>query len=275
MPAVFSATQATFALRAGARCARAARRAPRSGGIGWPGQPSISVAPAAWQSTKACGADPWTSPSVTPEYIGWTSEPCPSTKRSLPPRRAPSTTSHSAAPGEEVGDDRVDRDAPPGDRDARLARRDEDRLEPAPARLEVELDRDRLLPDRAVGADREDDRRVHPEVRPRRDVEALRRLAQVAERRRRALARARAARDRRRGTRGGRSRRRARRRCSLSGARARRAGSARPASRRRRPPRSARMRARRRPSRRSGSPRARLPPARSRGSRRRGRARSE
>ena len=64
--------------------------------------------------------------------------------------------------GEEVGDDRVDRDAPAGDRDARLAGRDEDRLEPAPARLEVELDRDRLLPDRAVGADREDDRRVAP-----------------------------------------------------------------------------------------------------------------
>ena len=60
--------------------------------------------------------------------------------------------------GEEVGDDRVDGDAPACDRDPRLSGRHEDGREPAPARLEVELDRDRLLPDRAVRADREDDR---------------------------------------------------------------------------------------------------------------------
>ena len=37
-----------------------------SGGIGCPGHPSISVAPAEWQSTRRCGVEPWTSPSVTP-----------------------------------------------------------------------------------------------------------------------------------------------------------------------------------------------------------------
>ena len=63
-----------------------------------PRDPSISAAPAEWQRTKTCGAAPWTSPSVTPEYIGWTSEPWPSTNRISPPRRAPSTTSRSAAP---------------------------------------------------------------------------------------------------------------------------------------------------------------------------------
>ena len=83
--------------------------------------------------------------------------------------------------GEEVGDDRVDGDPPARDRDARLARRHEDRGEPAPPRLEVELDRDRLLPDRAVGADGEDDLRVDLEVGAGRDAQALGRLAQVAE----------------------------------------------------------------------------------------------
>ena len=63
-----------------------------------PGQPSISVAPARWQRTNACGADPCIRPSVTPEYMGGTIEPCPSTSKSFPPRRAPSTTSCSAAP---------------------------------------------------------------------------------------------------------------------------------------------------------------------------------
>ena len=82
---------------------------------------------------------------------------------------------------EEVGDDRVDGDAPARDRDPRLAGRHEDGRETAPARLEVELDRDRLLPDRAVRADGEDDRRVDLEVRSGRDAEALGRLAQVAQ----------------------------------------------------------------------------------------------
>ena len=65
---------------------------------------------------------------------------------------------------EEVGHDGVDRDSPAGDHHARLAGRDEDRAHAAPPRLEVELARDGHLPDRAVGADGEDDRRVDGEV---------------------------------------------------------------------------------------------------------------
>src|SRR6266516_1891755 len=54
--------------------------------------------------------------------------------------------------GEEVGDDGVDGDAPAGDRDARLAGRDEHRTQAAIARLEVELAGRGHLPDRTVGA---------------------------------------------------------------------------------------------------------------------------
>ena len=54
--------------------------------------------------------------------------------------------------GDEVGDDGVDGDAPAGDRDPGLAGRDELAADPARLRLAVELERDRHLPDRAVGA---------------------------------------------------------------------------------------------------------------------------
>ena len=109
---------------------------------------------------------------------------------------------------EEVGDDRVDGDAPAGDRDAGLTRRHEDRREAPRARLEVELDGDGLLADRAVRADGEDDLRVDLEVRPGRDVEPRRRLAQVAQRDAVLARERRSARDPRRRTRAGRSRRR-------------------------------------------------------------------
>ncbi len=83
--------------------------------------------------------------------------------------------------GEEVGDDRVDGDAPAGDRDARLAGRDEHRTQAAIARLEVELAGRGHLPDRTVGADRQDDRRVDLEVRARRRAQVARRLAEIAQ----------------------------------------------------------------------------------------------
>ena len=83
---------------------------------------------------------------------------------------------------QEVGDDGVDGDSPTRDRDPRLTGRHEDRGEPALARLEVELDCDGLLADRAVRADGEDDPRVHLEVRPARHAEPLGWLAQIAQR---------------------------------------------------------------------------------------------
>ena len=82
---------------------------------------------------------------------------------------------------EEVRDDRVHGDPPAGDRDPGLAGRDEDARQPAAARLEVELERDRLLPDRAVGADGQDDPRRDLQVLAGRDVQVGRRLAQVAQ----------------------------------------------------------------------------------------------
>src|SRR5919106_2940185 len=82
---------------------------------------------------------------------------------------------------EEVRDDRVDGDPPAGDSDPGLPCRDEDRLEPAPARLEIELDGDRLLADRAIRAHGEDDHGIDLEVRPRGHVEAVGRPPQVAE----------------------------------------------------------------------------------------------
>ncbi len=66
---------------------------------------------------------------------------------------------------DEVGDDGVDGDAPAGDRDSCLARGYEDRADPPAARFEVELERDRHLPDRAVRADGQHDRARHLQVR--------------------------------------------------------------------------------------------------------------
>src|SRR5204863_6493012 len=83
--------------------------------------------------------------------------------------------------GDEVRDDRIDGYPPPRDRDARLAGRDEDRAQAAPPRFEIELARDGHLPDRAIGADREDDRRVDLEVRAGRGREIRGRAAQVAQ----------------------------------------------------------------------------------------------
>ena len=90
--------------------------------------------------------------------------------------------------GDEVGDDGVDGDAPARDRDPGLPGRDELAAPAAALRLAVELERHRHLPDRAVGADREDRRRAMRQVRAGRDVQARRRHAQVAQLRRRARA---------------------------------------------------------------------------------------
>jgi len=82
---------------------------------------------------------------------------------------------------EEVGDDRVDRDPPARDRDPRLPGRNEDRLQTSLAGLEVELAGRGHLPDRTVGANGEDDRRVNFEVRSRSRAQIGRWLAQIAQ----------------------------------------------------------------------------------------------
>src|ERR671923_1770576 len=83
--------------------------------------------------------------------------------------------------GQEVGDDGVDGDPPPRDRDPRLAGRNEDGLQAAVSRGEVKLDGHRFLADRTVRADGEDDLRRHLQVLAGRHVEIRRRLAEVAE----------------------------------------------------------------------------------------------
>ncbi len=142
--------------------------------------------------------------------------------------------------GDEIRDDGVDGDPPAGDRDPRLPGRDEARREPARSRGPVELERDRHLPDRAVGADGEDVLRRLLEVGARGHVQVRGRAAQVAELDAVANARAGSAPRRRAGTRAGRSRRSGRSRRQSSTARATRAGSDRLPWRRRRAPSSAR-----------------------------------
>ena len=65
----------------------------------WPAtwSQSCSASPGLWTMTIACGVAPWISPSVTDEYAGWSSEPCPSTMTQSP-RRSASSIIHSTVP---------------------------------------------------------------------------------------------------------------------------------------------------------------------------------
>jgi hypothetical protein len=83
--------------------------------------------------------------------------------------------------GQEIGDDGVDGDPPSRDRDSGLAGGNEDRAQAALACFEIELAGRGHLPDRAIGADREDDRRVDVEVLACGGAEVGRRLAEVAQ----------------------------------------------------------------------------------------------
>ena len=160
---------------------RAARTSSESGGIGKRSSPSTNRCPAWWQRTSACGALPWSSPSVTPEYAGCSSDPWPSTQRSSPPRSIPSSTSCSEAPARKSATTASTEIPHPAIAIPVWPVGNELALEPAAPRLGVELERDGHLPDRAVGADREHDPRVVGEVAAGRRVEARRRLPQIAE----------------------------------------------------------------------------------------------
>ena len=119
-------------------------------------------------------------PEVTPENCGWMIAPWPSTQRRSP-REAPLDHKPLGGAREEVRDDGVDRDPPARDRDPGLPGRDEDRADAALPGSSVELKRHRHLPDRAVGADGQNDGGVVLEVRPARDGQAVGRPAQVSE----------------------------------------------------------------------------------------------
>ena len=113
--------------------------------------PRIVVRVGSWQTTKASGCAPCSSPSVTPAKEGWKSEPWPSTicQWSLRGgRREPFDRA-----GDEIGGDRVDRHAALGDQHAGLAGRAELGVVAAPRHLLFERQRRVFLADRAVGAD--------------------------------------------------------------------------------------------------------------------------
>ena len=82
--------------------------------------------------------------------------------------------------GQEVGNDRVDRGSPSPRSRSRSGRSERT---PTSGHMggEVELDGDRLLPDRAVGSDGEDDLGRNLEVLASRDAELGRRLPEVTE----------------------------------------------------------------------------------------------
>ena len=82
---------------------------------------------------------------------------------------------------EEVGDHRVDRDPPARDRDPGLPGRNEDRFQASLAGLEVELAGRGHLPDRTVGTDGQDDRRVNFEICSGRRAQVRGRFAQIAQ----------------------------------------------------------------------------------------------
>ena len=82
--------------------------------------------------------------------------------------------------GDEVGDDRIDGDAPAGDRDPRLPGRDELRCDASSAGRPIELQRDRHLPDRAVRSDGEHAMRRDADVLTQRAVEIGRGPTQIS-----------------------------------------------------------------------------------------------
>ena len=262
-PRVLTATAATRAGRAGQRDrARAGRRARRAAGSGGPGSPrSRSTRPVAEHvgvrrravdqperdarvrrmDERALALDPEQLAAALARPRRRAARP---RRRGSPrrPRRPRSPTRRSRSRSGRSG--RTPISSP------RLARR------------AVELDDDGHLPDRAVGADGEDDLGVDLEVRAGRDAEPGRRPAQVAQ-----LDAVLAGEPAQLGVVADELVQpvldvEARADRAPSGARARRAGTGRPGSRRRRAPWSARRRALRRRWRRSGS-RGSVSPARS------------
>ncbi len=107
--------------------------------------------------------------------------PCPSTSSSSPPRAGGLDDEPLGCARDEVGHDRVDGEAPAGDRDAGLPGRHENGREPARTGLALELQGDGHLADGAVRADRQHGAAGKLEVGAGRNVEALRRAPEIGE----------------------------------------------------------------------------------------------
>ena len=185
--------------------------------------------------------EPCMSPSVTPEYAGCDERALALDAEQLSPALAPFDDEPLGGAGDEVRDDRVDGDAPAGDRDPGLAGRDERRTS-SPRRRASRSSSSATVIFPIAQSEPTVSTIFAPAVRfsPVGTLEPGRRLAQVAQLDAVLARPARPARRRRRRTRAARSRRRGRPRSTPSAARARPAGSARPAWRRRRAPSSGR-----------------------------------
>ena len=108
------------------------------------GTPSISMAPARWQRANAAAPIRGRARGSRRSTAGARASPGPRRRAASPARRTSTTSRRRRRRGSRHH--RVDRDPPAGDRDLRLAGRHEDGLEPPAPRLEIELDRDGLLP---------------------------------------------------------------------------------------------------------------------------------
>ena len=253
-PPVWSASATTRAGRRGSDTRSWSATSSSRGGIGCPGEPSISVEPTRWQRTSGVRDGAVVEAERHARVRRVHERSLALHEQQLSPAPTPFDHELLGRAREEVGDNGVHRDAPACDRDPGLPGGHEERRQPSRACGAVELERDRHLPDGAVGADGEDDPGVDLEVRARRAVEAGRRPAQVAKL------------DA--GPVGHRTQlgvvgehlvepvldREARGRCTRAGSRARRAGSDLPGSRRRRARPPARTSSPRRGRPRSGAP---------------------
>ena len=211
------------------RSARAARPARRAAGSGGPGSPRSRSGRPGGRGRSACGAEPCTSPSVTPEYGGMDERALALDPEQLSPALVPLDDEPLGRAGDEVRDDRVDGDPParrsrsPSGRSGRTAS-----ASPRARAARSSSSETVIFP---IAHSEPTVRTIfarHLEVRAGRDVQTGRRPTQVAQLD--AVPRGQPGRAprRRRGTRAARSRRRARSRCTSSAAPATRAGSGRP-----------------------------------------------
>ena len=123
---------------AGARCARAARRAPRAVGSGAPDSPRSRSSPAHVAEDERCGAEPCMSPSVTPEYSGMHERALSLDEEQLAAARRSLDHEPLGGAGEEVGRPPRRRRCP-----SRRSRSRSDRSERTPTRVRDDAPRGR------------------------------------------------------------------------------------------------------------------------------------
>ena len=128
---VFSATAATFAFRAGSEIRSCRSTSSGSGSSGWPGialDLGLAGHVAEDEQVRRRAVD---QPERDAGVRGMDHRSLPLDEQQLAAALVPFDDQPLGGAGEEVGDDRIDGDPPPRDRDPRLAGRHEARLDPA------------------------------------------------------------------------------------------------------------------------------------------------